>query len=74
MDPAETVFYVPCSHGSSAVVSARGASGVKECAPAKYRGTSLIRNTQPPRITTGPRHRATVGSYGGGVLRSEIPL
>jgi len=27
------------------------------------RGTSLIRNTHPPRIT---RHRATIGSYGEG--------
>ena len=31
-----------------------------------YRVTSLIRNTQPPRITV-PRHRSTVGSYGGDV-------
>ena len=29
---------------------------------ALYRGTSLIRNAHPPRITMGPGHRATVGS------------
>ena len=28
-----------------------------------YRGTLLIRNTRPPRITIGPK---AVGSYGGG--------
>ena len=31
-----------------------------------YRGTSLIRNTHPPRIAEVPRHRTTVGSSGGG--------
>jgi len=35
-----------------------------------YRGTSLIRNTHPHRITTGPSlgigRRATLGSYVGG--------
>ena len=33
-----------------------------------------MRNTPSPRITIGPGHRATVGSYGGGVLLSEVPL
>ena len=32
-----------------------------------YRGTSLIRHTHPPKITTSPRHRATVGSWGRSV-------
>jgi hypothetical protein len=39
-----------------------------------YRGTSLIRNRHPPRITEVPGHWATVGSYGGEVLMSEAPL
>ena len=35
--------------------------------PLAYRGTPLIRNAHPPRITRGPsRHGAIEGSYGGG--------
>ena len=41
-----------------------------------YRGTSLIRNSPTPLGSPQvPRHRATIGFYGGGgVLMSEVPL
>jgi len=35
--------------------------------PEPYRGISLIRNRLPPKDYQGPRHRPTVGSYGGAV-------
>ena len=31
-----------------------------------YRGTWLIKKRNPPGPPQSPRHRATVGSYGGG--------
>ena len=39
-----------------------------------YRGTSLIRKPTSLGSPQVPRHRATVGSHGGGVLISEVPL
>ena len=43
-----------------------------------YRGTSRIRNTNPPRTTMIPWHKASVGSYGGLFFRTKhsctIPL
>ena len=39
-----------------------------------FRGTSLMRNTRPLGPPKVPRHRANVGSHGGGVLIIEVPL
>jgi len=45
--------------------------GPKKCCKftGEYRSTSLIRNRPPPLgLPEGPRHRPTVGSWGGVVL------
>ena len=49
---------------SGGLVAVVGDMGRDEGAQGCGSGNLLIRDTQPPRITTNPRHRATVGSYG----------
>ena len=39
-----------------------------------YRGTSLIRNTRPPKITTGPQAQGYCKFLRGSFLISEAPL
>jgi hypothetical protein len=51
-----------------------GGVGGKMCERQSYRGTSLTRNTHPLRPSYVPSHRATVWSYGGVCLMSEVPL
>ena len=41
------------------------------CTPAEWRGTSLIRNTHPPRMTIGPEARACCRVLEGGVVSYE---
>jgi hypothetical protein len=48
---------------------------VRVCAASGYRGTSLIRNTHPPRITVGPKAKGYCSVLlGGGGLVIEVPL
>ena len=62
-----------CLQGGHILASAAGHQVLTRCVG--YRGTSLIRNTHPPRIATGPRAEGSCRVLrGGGVLMSELPL